>query len=253
MKTKEKKQPGVIRAIGVLMTILFKLVGYMKDIYGKLPLMDFIERVGADFYRLGTAEGKDTLKQIAELITGAANKIQEKAEVILGNFRRTVELVLEPYEPPTKGLTLKDVIKQILPIKEEGGVIDWRDPDLENWFGNEPVKTRKERISSYIYRFLTNLANRQIIAEAEQQNTYQCYDIVDAIKLVAQAIAKGEVNTRNSGIVIYLKNKYQDTFCRLGVCRLGVGELIVDVFKVDLDNEWDAASGACFRGQNQSL
>jgi len=77
------KNPGVTSAMGVLMTIISSLVGYMKDIYGKLPLIEFIDRIGADFYRLGTEEGEETLRQIAQLIAGTKDKVVGKIKEIM--------------------------------------------------------------------------------------------------------------------------------------------------------------------------
>lgn len=110
MKTKQKKQPGVISAIGVLMTILFKLVGYMKDIYGKLPLMNFIERIGGDFYSLVTEERQDDLKIIAIIVTGTTRKAKEKVfATLLEAYKILGHRVFGPKELEMAGLKINQI------------------------------------------------------------------------------------------------------------------------------------------------
>lgn len=146
MKTKQKKQPGVISGIGVLMTILFKLVGYMKDIYGKLPLMDFIERVGADFYRLGTDEGQDILKQIAKLIVSGRTKIIEKAKNIF-SVSVNYDLMLEG--------------------AARNGKYDWSSSDITS--DHFPSKRRGTvEVDIEIIHFNRNISSENAIAELDK-------------------------------------------------------------------------------------
>ena len=164
-------------------------------------------------------------------------------ETLESFFLKTVQIVLEPTEEEFN--VVRDISK-ILPTKKEGGKVDWRDPDIEKWFGEITVKGRASKVVSSLYRFLKTLTHGKIISIGEKFKIYKKHNIFDALELTQKLIDTGEIEKKGTGVIIYLEEKYNNSLCRLGVYRNSGGRLRVGVHGVSLGLEWDAESGVLF-------
>lgn len=86
----KKNVNAMVSAMGVLSAIVDNLSKYIVELGGNVFEL---------LYRLGTEDGQDTLKQIAQLIVGVKEKVVEKAKEILS--------VLVNYD-----LSINEVVKQ---------------------------------------------------------------------------------------------------------------------------------------------
>jgi hypothetical protein len=158
-------------------------------------------------------------------------------------FKKSSSLTLLPVEGEWN--VARDVAK-LLPTKQEGGKLDYRDSDIVNWFGNVTVSGRKEKVNSSLYRFKQNLTHQEIISHGEKLKVYKSFNIFDACELTGKLIDTGEVEAKNTGVVIYLQEKYNGNQCRLSVWRDDAGRLRVYAYCVNPDDEWDAGRGVLF-------
>lgn len=158
-------------------------------------------------------------------------------------FKKTIQIVLEPTE---RKFSVKEDISKFLPLKEDGGKLDYLDPDIIGWFGNVTIKGRASKIVSCLYRFLINLTHQEIISTGEKFKIYHKYNIFDAIEFAGKLINAGEVEKPGTGVIIYLKEKYDNRGCRLGVGRGVGGGLCVFVSGVGPGVGWGAGCGVLF-------
>ena len=164
-------------------------------------------------------------------------------ETLESFFKRTVSLVLEPTQ---QTFNVAHDLSKILLTKKKGGKIDWLDLDIVNWFGNITIEGRKEKITTYVYRFLKDLTHQKIISTGKRFSVYRKYNLFDAISLAQKLIDVGEIKTPGTGVIIYLEEEYNSNPCRLSVFRSSDGKLHVGVYRVDLDGGWNADDGVCF-------
>ncbi len=180
------------------------------------------------------------------------NKVFEKAvtEHFTGKYaavseKFTATEISVSTKSSKKTYNVKKDIKELLATKEEGGLFDYRDNDIINWFGNVNFTPDKPAIGK-VQRFRQNIAHRDIIAEGQKLGVYQEYDIVEALLLAGELVKAGAIEEKGKGIIIYLSNKKDGVSCRLDVWRNDDGFLEVGVRRVDPDRECGAGRGVLF-------
>lgn len=147
--------------------------------------------------------------------------------------------------PTQKTYTIGTDRKKLISTKEEGGLFDWVDPDIAKWFP-DVIFTDTEPVSGKVQLFKNNIKHRDIIAEGENLGIYEEYELGAGLLLANELVKAGAIEKRGYGVIICLKNRKNDTRCRLDVYRRGDGRLHVRVNGVNPGNEWGAGDGVLF-------
>jgi hypothetical protein len=140
--------------------------------------------------------------------------------------------------------SVKNLLKEVLTREaEKGNLGPYIDNDIWGWFKNESIQFFGN-FSFTVYRFLSNLTHGQILEEAEKTGVKKIYTWLEAFLVVKEAVLKGEVDQKGTGIIVYfeIKNKLY----RFHAYRFDDGQLRVRVDEVSLSLGLDAGDGACF-------
>lgn len=194
----------------------------------------------------GTENPYETMSKLlkGKVFEKAAREyVKQNSSVVSEKFDATEFVVTTT--PSGNTYNIKNDIKKLLPTKAEGGLFDYRDGDIAGWFGDVNF-TDSEAVTGKVQLFKNAITHRNIIAEGENLGIYQEYELGHALLLANELVKAGAIEKRGYGVIIYLKNRKNDTRCRLYVWRYGRGELRVYVSRVSLDDEWFAGDGVLF-------
>lgn len=147
--------------------------------------------------------------------------------------------------PSNETYTIGKDLKKLIATKEDGGVFDWIDGDITDWFGDVSF-TDTESVSGKVQLFKNSITHHNIIGEGENLDIYQEYELGHALLLVTQLVKAGAIEKKGYGVIIYLKNQRNGNRYGLNVYRLGDGKLRVYIYRVNLVNEWHAGRGVLF-------
>jgi hypothetical protein len=172
-------------------------------------------------------------------------KTNDQMQVVSEKFD-TTEIVVSTVAATGNTYNIKKDIDRLVATKEKvGGYFDWVDPDIAKWFGDVNY-TDTELVSGRVQLFKNAITHRDIIAEGETLGIYEEYELGAALLLASQLVTVGAIEKPGYGIIIYLKERKDDTRFRLYVHRDSGGKLKVDVDEVNLAFEWLAGRGVLF-------
>jgi hypothetical protein len=189
---------------------------------------------------------KKELLQLLQLGNAAAERI---VKVLNEVFIKTATIINGSVSP--EGATIESLLEDFVKAANERGITNiWTDGDITAWF---PKATVSKTVAgpSRLLRFVNAITHADIIDNCKQLNAFQEFDLGDGIKRATALVAAGELDKKdNSGIIIYLTNRKDGTPCRLDVWRRDGGELVLDVYEVDLGDESDAGNGVLASNEN---
>lgn len=130
---------------------------------------------------------------------------------------------------------------------EKGNPAPSIDNDIWNYFLNQTVPGIMRKITTVVYRFLSQLSHLQILEEAENLGIKRIHSYLEALHIIRKVILLGEVDQKGTGVIVYFNFKIdgKDDLYRFRAFRNGDGKLHLDVRRVSLDYECNAGDGAC--------
>ena len=197
-------------------------------------------------------DGKRVVKNLVHFINNGCNMVVNGAKVISSLFLKTKTVTIS--RSPKNFIINKDSVMeklQSIMIKEaeKGNPIPFIDSDIWNYFIDQTVPGVMRKITTVVYRFLSQLSHQQILEEAENLGIKRIYSYLEALHIIRKIIFLGEVDQKGTGIFVYFNFKIdeKDVLYRFNAFRNDDGKLNLNVNKVNLDNEYNAGDGACFR------
>ena len=163
-------------------------------------------------------------------------------------FERTISLLIPACPVVTITKDSDSNFWDEVRTREEGRstVTPYFDDDMWKYFKDKVVPATEE-FESNIYRFKQVITHQQILDEGEAKNVKEIYEYSEAKSIIREAILNGEVDKIGTGVIAYFKIEGNDTLYRFDTWRRVDGRFDVYVEEVDLNFEYDAGSGVCFR------
>ncbi len=197
---------------------------------------------------VNTTTNEGLKKELQQLLKIAGNVAAKTAEIIGTVFIKTSRVIT--VTAPTKGATIKSLLKDFKRAAADRGITDvYIDSDITGWFPKTKIGSTAG--PSRLLRFVKSITHAKIIDGCKQMDAYQEYDLSDAIARATALVAAGELDEKNNtGVIIYLADRYESSPCRLGVWRGAGGRLDLYVRRVGPDREWFAGGGVLVSNEN---
>ncbi len=182
------------------------------------------------------------------ILEDAIYRIKNIGKYISYVFKKGTTLTVQPAETFTVSeKSLEGLWKNIIAReKEKSNPKPSICINILGWFDGKTMPAIATEFTSAIQRFTQTLTYKQVLNEAERLSVKKIYSWLEAIKIIEQAVLKGEVDVKGLGVFVYFKIDADDTLYFFHVCRNNGGRLNVFVFELNSEDAWDAGDGASF-------
>ena len=195
-------------------------------------------------------DGKKIVKNLVRFINNGCNMVVNGAKIISNLFQKTTTVTIQK-SPKDFIINEDSVMEKLQSIMtreaEKGNPVPSIDNDIWNYFDNQTVPGVIRGITTVVYRFLSQLSHQRILEEAENLGIKRIYSYLEALHIIRKVILLGEVDQKGTGVIVYFSFKIdgKDALYRFDAFRGDDGRLGLGVFRVYLDDGYDAGNGVC--------